>query len=87
MTTSDSTILEIFTFYGHQRIALSIEAAEVLDYLHNIDTIYETHVVTGAAYGPATLIKIYLQIGVAFVIFSTGCIKILVIIQHLQCYC
>ena len=60
--TSNQTILEVFAFHAYKRLNLNVDAAELLDYLGQLDTIYETHVITGAAYGSIVLVKIYLQV-------------------------
>ena len=60
--TSNQTILEVFTFYAYKRLTLNVDAAELLDYLDQLDRIYETHVITGAAYGSVVLVKIYLRV-------------------------
>ena len=60
--TSNQTILEVFAFHAYKRLNLNVDAAELLDYLGQLDTIYETHVITGAAYGSIVLVKTYLQV-------------------------
>ena len=72
--TTVKTILKIQGFASSETIYLPCNTSAVLRYLKDFDCIYETHIVTGIAYGDVTLVKICIKLDVDPIILA-GVIK------------
>ena len=62
--TSSYTFLVPYGNLDICNLTLPIDSGEILDYLSASEDNFETHIVSGLAFGPHTLIKIFLKIDI-----------------------
>ena len=72
MTSSDSYIFVTVIGHNHtEKLTLYQDCGNVLNHVYGSEDIYETHVISGLAYGPHTLLKVFLKLGVSVTDFLT----------------